>query len=114
MFARKDEGTVMLQLEHLKSDKERLMELLRGTKEWKEFGCFADDHLNSISFLKRMGEGKGEEEAGKRSCLREERKKVKEEEMWVPSEAFQFAREFRGKYGGELTDELIEYLLFEV
>ena len=88
------------------------MEMLRETKEWKEFGCFADDHLNSISFLKKIGGRRGEGEGVRRICFGEEGRK--EEELWVPSEAFEFAREFRGKYGGELTDELIEYLLFEV
>jgi len=32
----------------------------------------------------------------------------------VPSEAFKFAHEFRIKYNGQLTDTLIEHLLFEL
>ena len=34
--------------------------------------------------------------------------------LWVPEEAFKFAHEFRVKYNGELTDTLIEKLLFEL
>lgn len=32
----------------------------------------------------------------------------------MPEEAFKFAHEFRLKYSGELTDTLIEKLLFEL
>ena len=32
----------------------------------------------------------------------------------MPEEAFKFAHEFRVKYDGELTDTLIEKLLFEL
>lgn len=34
--------------------------------------------------------------------------------LWVPEEAYKFAHEFRLKYSGELTDTLIEKLLFEL
>lgn len=39
---------------------------------------------------------------------------IDEKVLWVPEEAFKFAHEFRLKYQGELTDTLIEKLLFEL
>lgn len=34
--------------------------------------------------------------------------------LWVPEESYKFAQSFRLKYDGELTDTLIENLLFEL
>ena len=39
---------------------------------------------------------------------------VDEELLWVPEEAFKFIHSFKLKYSGELTDTLIELLLFEL
>jgi hypothetical protein len=111
LFKKKSEGTMLFELEHLKQDNRQLLQMLKTTKEYKDFASLADDNLQSISFLQKLGQ---ERENKGRICAVEEARRGKEEDMWVPAEAFQFAREFRFKYGGELTDELIEYLLFEV
>lgn len=47
-----------------------------------------------------------------RPCIQEEI--IDEKLLWVPEEAFKFAHDFRLKYNGELTEVLIEDLLFEV
>ena len=47
-----------------------------------------------------------------RLCVQEEL--VDEKELWTPHDAFRFAQEFRKKYNGELTDALLEKLLFEL
>lgn len=48
-----------------------------------------------------------------RPC-QEEAQLIDEKMLWVPEEAFKFAHEFRLKYRGEMTDTLIERLLFEL
>ena len=39
---------------------------------------------------------------------------LSEPEKWVPQDAFKFMQEFRRNYNGELTDTLIEKMLFEL
>lgn len=39
---------------------------------------------------------------------------VDEKMLWVPAEAYKFAHEFRMKYDGRLTENLIEHLLYEL
>ena len=53
----------------------------------------------------------GEATAQKRLCVKES--VIDEKEVWMPHEAFKFAKELRRQYNGELTDALLEKLMFE-
>jgi len=123
---KKSEGIAMLEIEHLKADVQRLVKMLKTTQEYNEFADFADDNSGSIRFLKnslgktqldanfkgaskRTGSAEGVME---RLCVQEAL--VDEKEMWTPHDAFRFAQEFRKKYNGELTDPLLEKLLYEL
>lgn len=93
--------------------------MLKQTSEFKDFADIADDDGASIRFLKDIKMksyvdigcncrcvnvhcgGKGEEV-------------IDERMLWCPEEAWKFAQEFRIRYQGELTDILIERLLFEL
>ena len=49
------------------------------------------------------------------AILEKARKEAQQEKMmWVPLEAFQFAHDFRLRFKGELTDDLVDNLLHEV
>ena len=50
------------------------------------------------------------------NCWNEQRKLKGEFEnfFWVPAETFKFANDFRIKYKGQFTEEILETLLFEV
>jgi len=126
---KKSEGLAMLEIEHLKADVQRLVKMLKTTKEYSEFADFADDNSGSIRFLKgSLGKtlvdetykqltgtvtAKSKADAVlERLCVQEEL--VDEKELWTPHDAFRFAQEFRKKYNGELTDALLEKLLFEL
>ena len=45
------EGTVMLELECIKADNDRLIKLLNSTKEFKDFSDFAQDNKGSVRYL---------------------------------------------------------------
>lgn len=128
---KKSEGLAMLEIEHLKADVQRLVKMLKTTKEYSEFADFADDNTGSVRFLKgSLGLAKTHvDETYKhltgtvtakstadavleRLCVKEDL--VDEKELWTPHDAFRFAQEFRKKYNGELTDPLLEKLLFEL
>jgi len=127
---KKSEGLALLEIEHLKADVQRLVKMLKTTKEYSDFADFADDNTGSIRFMKgSLGKtqldidykrltgavssaAKTADAVVDRLCGPE--KLVEEKEMWTPHDAFRFAQEFRKKYNGELTDALLEKLLFEL
>ncbi len=50
-MSRKNEGTAMLEVDHLRKDNQRLTKLLAQTKEYKNFGEFALDSGEGIRFM---------------------------------------------------------------
>jgi len=130
---KKSEGLAMIEIEHLRSDVQRLVKMLKTTKEYSDFADFADDNTGSIRFLKDTlrqtpvdtaykrfsssagfgtSVGTSQSDNVHRLCVQEAL--VDEKEVWMPRDAFKFAAEFRRKYNGELTDELLEKLLHEL
>ncbi|KAL4471197.1 hypothetical protein ABPG72_007564 [Tetrahymena utriculariae] len=123
-LSHKAEGTFMVEVEHLRGDVQRLLDMLRNTEEYKEFADIADDSTHSIRYLKDIKARTYVDAKCHTHCkfIRPcqcpktgENQWVEDEKLlWVPEEAFRFAHEFRLKYNGELTDTLIEQLLFEL
>jgi hypothetical protein len=71
----------MVEVEHLKLDNQRLLALLKSTKEFKEFADIADASGGRIHF------------AGKPTP--EEAKQLAEPKNWMPTEALRLANQFR-------------------
>jgi hypothetical protein len=115
---RKNEGFSLLENENLKTEISRLFQMLKTTKEFKDLSKKADAS-GSINYLAQIGKFSKVDMAVKYKelknldCHRPDLF-VDESLLWVPSEAFKFAHEFRIKYDGKLTDTLIEHLLFEL
>jgi hypothetical protein len=107
-----------LENENLKTEMTRLFQMLKTTKEYKDLANKADAS-GSIHYLTKIGKFSQVDMAVKYKelknldCHRPDLF-VDESVLWVPSEAFKFAHEFRIKYDGQLTDTLIEHLLFEL
>lgn len=49
--SRKSEGTALLEIEHVKADNDRLIKMLKTTKDFKSFGKFADKNTGSLRYL---------------------------------------------------------------
>jgi len=124
---KKSEGLAILEIEHLRSDVKRLVKMLRTTKEYSDFADFADDNSGSIRFLKdnmrqtlvdtsfkKLSSGgmTSPEKVIERLCVKESL--LDEKEVWVPHDAHRFAHEFRKQFKGELTEALLEKLMFEL
>jgi len=98
ILSRKSEGTALLELEHFKTDQERMIQLLASTKEFSNFGKFAADSGKSVKFV---SDGKSEtvchypKPKSKLKTLKES----EEVEDWIPEETFKVAHEFRSKFG---------------
>lgn len=108
---RRSEGTALLEVEHLKADNDRLIKLLQGTKEYKNFSKFAMDNLGSVRFMPNIKKKKCAVTHCGANTLKENVAPNFEEENWIPQEAFDVAYSFKKQYGGELTDTLINKLL---
>lgn len=66
---RKSESTLMLELEHLKEDNLRLLNLLKNTEDYKDFAYLAEDCSGGVMFVKGKEESKIEgQNTKKRSC----------------------------------------------
>jgi len=122
---KKSEGLAMLEIEHLRSDTQRLVKMLKTTAEYRDFADFADDNSGSIRFMKdtirktnldtnykKHYGADVKESVVERLCVKESL--LDEKEMWIPHDAAKFAREFRRTYNGEITDALMDKLLFEL
>lgn len=120
-FSRQSESISMIEVEHLRNDVKRLLQMLKSTNEFKDFADFADDTNKSITFLKEIPvksivDCKCACIKCKhvRPCLVEENKYIDEKMLWAPTEAFNFIHQYRLQYKGELNEALIENLFFEV
>lgn len=80
MFSQKrSEGTLLLELEHLKADNERLVNLLKKTPEFRDFSMSAGGKPSNFQIRKENAS--------------------KEMDDWVPSEAWRLSHDFLAKYG---------------
>ena len=48
---RKSEAGLLLEIEHLKDDNKRLLNLLKNTEEYKDFAYLAEDSSGGITFV---------------------------------------------------------------
>jgi len=113
-FMKRNDSTILLEVEKLKSDIKRLIHLLKSTEEFKEFAENANLVGDDIRFLKNMHKEKGN---NKNFKLWSEQRKLKSEFegfFWVPADSYKFANDFRIKYQGQFTEEILEILLFEL
>ena len=78
----KSEGLLMIEVEQLKKDKERLLTLLRDTKEYKKFAEFAEDSNGVVS----------------------------KDEQWIPEEVNKVVLNYF-KLGGNVSQDIISQLL---
>lgn len=70
--------------------------------------------VEAVRFLPRAKQSSSQRKTHKNVCDQSGKDPQQEKVYWVPLEAFQFAHDFRFKFQGELTDQLIDDLLFEV
>lgn len=113
-FLKKNDSAILLEIEKLKEDVKRLVQLLRSTEEYKEFAENANLMNDDIRFLKGVHKEKG---TNKNFKLWADQRKLKSEFenfFWIPTDAFKYANDFRIKYQGNFTEEIIESLLFEL
>lgn len=83
-LAKRNEGTLFVEIEHYKLDNARLVTLLKNTKEFADFAEFAEAS-EGIRYLPKGNPVKISAE--------------NEKDDWVPSQAFKMVKDFLAKYG---------------
>ena len=108
---RQSEGTALLEVEHMKADNDRLIKLLKTTKEYKGFAKFAEDNSGSVRYMNNTKRNKCSVRKCPANKPTENTDPNAEDENWIPQEAFDVAYNFKFEHGGQLTDVLINKLL---
>ena len=122
---KKDESALLLEIELLKKDNIRLLNLLNSTDEYRDFCHLGQTAPLGIRYIKPVEEKKGpvikpitKKEERERS-LTEYKKYIKnkktklekEDRNWVPLEAYNYLVECKNKYNLDLNNDMIENLL---
>ena len=122
---KKDESALLLEIELLRKDNIRLLQMLNSTEEYKNFCYLGQTAPGGIKYIKPKEEHKApiykpmskkEERARTLSEYQKyktnhEKKIEKEDRNWVPLEAYNFLIESKNKYNLDLNNDIIENLL---
>ena len=122
---KKDESALLLEIELLKKDNIRLLNLLNSTDEYRDFCHLGQTAPLGIRYIKPVEEVKGpltkpisKKEERERSLTEykkymtnKNQKLEKEDRNWVPLEAYNYLVESRNKFNLDLNNDVIENLL---
>ncbi len=122
---KKDESALLLEIELLKKDNLRLLNLLNSTDDYKDFCHLGQTAPLGIRYIKPIEETKApitklisKKEERQRTLseykkykANKKKKLEKEDRNWVPLEAYNYLVESRNKYKLDLNNDVIENLL---
>jgi chromosome segregation ATPase len=114
---RKSEAAMSLEIDHLKEDNIRLLQLLKTTSEFKDFAYLAEDVSGGIRYVRSTIDQNIKRPKSSmriKDKMHYEKVTPRNDLNWVPNEAYSYAFEFRNKNNLELSDMLLEELLFSV
>eukprot|EP01017_Pseudomicrothorax_dubius_P024780 TRINITY_DN2633_c0_g3_i1.p1 TRINITY_DN2633_c0_g3~~TRINITY_DN2633_c0_g3_i1.p1 ORF type:complete len:550 (+),score=153.04 TRINITY_DN2633_c0_g3_i1:95-1744(+) len=103
VLAKQSEGASLLEVERMKKDLKRLVELLKSTSEFREFSHFVED-AGGAHFVKTGTRPR----KGTKCCAEAEKS------SWVPKDAVIVAREWRNRFAGVVSEEDMDKLLVEL
>ena len=106
---KKSEGNLIMENQHLKDDNLRLLEMLKTTNEYKDFAYLNETIPGGIRFVHDPPLSKKH----KHECEKRETENLlkKNNENWIPNEAFNIIYDFKKKYNMEINDKVISDLL---
>ena len=136
---KQNEGSLLLEIEHLKDDNVRLLQMLKSTEQFKDFSYLGQTGSGGIRYIRPKDETltspsstKSKSKFNRQDAAAEFRKnpsrakssqnyakykenqeyeKTKNKVNWVPNEAYEYATQFRNKYNLDMSDIIMENLL---
>lgn len=123
---KKNEGALSLEIEHLKEDNIRLLEMLKESSDptIKNFAFLDNSSSGGIRYISPKNNNKdsrkGKERRSKSTQNYKSYKSNKElvgrkdANNWIPLEAYECAMEFRNKYNLDMTNNEIDLMLSEL
>ena len=122
---KKDESALLLEIELLKKDNLRLLNLLNSTDDYKDFCHLGQTAPLGIRYIKPIEETKApitklisKKEERQRTLseykkykANKKKKLEKEDRNWVPLEAYNYLVESKNKFNLDLNNDVIEKLL---
>ncbi len=122
---KKNEGALSIEVEHLKQDNIRLLEMLKKSNDpnVKNFAFLDNSSSGGIRFISPKGNkaelirssGKNKRSRSTQNYnsygISKETKDRLDSNNWIPLEAYECAMEFRNKYNLDMTDMEIEQML---
>ena len=133
---RQTEGSLLLEIEHLKDDNFRLLQMLKSTEEFKDFAYLSETVPGGIRFLKETATPRksatvtglntstlqnlntstasiatARKAVTGKAAIPNSSKDILNNENWVPSEAYTFAVQFKNKYNLDLNENILNTLL---
>ena len=108
---------------HLRNDNKKLFEMLKSTKEFKKFACFADEE-NALRSVKNSFECKNQKipdwvKHFKTTQNNQKNQKLTREEhpdlfFWAPEKSFSFLRNLSKDLKVDLPEPVIDYIVLEM
>ena len=112
---KKNEGALSLEIDHLKQDNIRLLEMMKESSDPKirNFAFLDNSSSGGIIFIRpgsNNNRAKSTQSYNEYNRVREMNTR-KDRNSWIPLEAYECAMEFKNKYNLDMTDIEIEKLL---
>ena len=116
---RQSEGSLILEIQHLKDDNMRLLQMLKTTEEFKNFAYLNETIPGGVKLIKDNDEQKKINSVVSfklkdKSVIQKSQENIKDNQSYIPNEAYDLAVQFKNKYNGELNDNLINELLSSI
>ena len=115
---KKNEGALSLEVEHLKQDNIRLLEMMKESEDPKirNFAFLDNSSSGGIIFIRPNSNNNRAKSIENFNSFRgpKENNSRKDRNNWMPLEAYECAMEFRNKYNLDMSDIELEQLLISL
>jgi len=109
--SRKGEGSIHVELNNMKADNEKLIQLLKSTSDYQDLSDV--EIMNKAKYLGGQGAGGLCDAFGIETKGRSRKKKDADANEWIPTEAVRKIKEIQKKFDSKMTEICISQILYE-
>ena len=109
---KESEGSLLLEIEHLKDDNIRLLEMLKNTKEFKDFAKSKSQNLNGTKLLQTFKSNNNNvSNINNKSYSNKSYNTNEITNTYVPNEAYELVQDFKNNNNLTISDSILNSLL---